>query len=166
MKLTCQKIFKRVHFQIFNDINKFPLQSNGEVQDIKIMDWQCSCAGSPVKDLSYLFYSGTTGEHLDQLDDYLKIYHHSLRDTLKEYDLNAENIYSYETFKEEWKKYSNFGFMLSLMLWKVKLCDPTTTPDQIVDDFDTVIHVADDHKEKYKQTIRQLVSHMYKHNYL
>lgn len=141
----------------------------GTLLDVKIIDWQCVFIGSPVLDLSYCFYAGAAASYFDNLDRYLRMYHKSLSDTLKEYSLDAEQIYPFSTFKTEWKKFCKFGFYLGLMLWKAKLTDPNRISDcmENIEKDRTYIWKVDEHAAKqFKEIMKSLVLHMYKNNFL
>lgn len=150
-------------------IRRYLLQEAGKPQYIKLIDFQMVSSGSPVYDLSYCFYTGGFGEAFDKLNHYLQIYHQNLTETLKEFDLDAEQMYSFNKLKDEWKKYSKFGFAMSFMLWKVKLAETQDLPDfndlenaQIIEP----LKIADDKIDDYKQRIREIVIHMYKNDFL
>lgn len=99
----------------------------------------------------------------DDLDYYLKIYHSSLSETLKQFDLDVESIYSYETLKTEWSKYSKFGFAMGILGWKIK----TTDSNQIKETLDfTDLEPIPEQAGRYKQGIRDLVIHFYNNNFL
>lgn len=136
---------------------------------MKLIDWQCSYIASPVLDLSYCFYSGATGKHLDQLDYFLKVYHDSLTEVLKEFAVDAQQIYPLSTLKQEWKKFCKFGFHMATALWKAKLADPNKLPDFAVSstelDRRDLWVVAADKKEVYRQIIRDLVFHFKKNDF-
>lgn len=118
------------------------------------------CHGSPIFDLSYILYSGASEDNLNKFDDYLEIYHNSLTNTLKEFDLKAEIVYSLKMFKEEWKKYCKFGFPLALGIWKLKLIDQNELPDFSKNIDDVTMKIAECFEEDYKNRIRELVFHL------
>lgn len=126
------------------------------------------CHGSPVYDLSYCLYSGGSTEIFDKLDDYLKIYHSSLANTLNEFGLEAEQLYSINTLKKEWKIYSKYGFAMGIMLWRIKLVDHNDVPDiQELNEIDenNTYRIASGKEEEFKQRIKALIFHMYKNDY-
>lgn len=104
---------------------------------------------------------------MDKLDYYLQIYYSSLSKTLKEFGLVAEQIYSYETLKEEWKTYAKFGLGMGLSLWSIKMADPTEVPDtsELQKNL-KIFKIRSGKKEEHKQIIRDLVFHMYNNDYL
>ena len=72
--------------------------------DIKLIDFQLCQDNSPIHDLSYFFYSGASKKDFDDLDNYLKIYYHSFSDFAKELGTNLDELFSFETLKQEWKE--------------------------------------------------------------
>lgn len=133
-----------------------------------LIDFQQTSSGSPVLDLSYCLYAGASGDALEKLDCYLKIYHDSLSSILKEFNLDTEKIYTIHTLKNEWRKYCKFGFAMSIMLWRVKLVEEDLIPDFSKCEDDEIIQpfkLAEDKENEYKQIMRDLVLHMYKNDF-
>ncbi|XP_028129761.2 uncharacterized protein LOC114325830 [Diabrotica virgifera virgifera] len=128
------EIFRRsLHYEGPNSVivhgdswsNNMMLKYNDskELEDIKLIDYQMATLGTPVYDLTYAFYSGADQETLKNWEHFLKIYYNSLSKSLKDYDLDVENIYPYEILKKEWKENIQFGFLMSLMIWGSKYLD-------------------------------------------
>lgn len=101
---------------------------------------------------------------IDRLDEFLKVYHSSLCETLGEFGLSAEKVYPFQTMKEEWKRYSKYALPLSLAVWKVKLGDKDCIPDITKDTI--TWHVGEDLKAEYKQRVRDLILHLYSNDFL
>lgn len=120
--------------------------------------------GSPVIDLSNCLYSGASEEILNNLDNFLKIYHDRLSKTLKEFGLSAEKLYSFRAFKEEWKIYCKFGFILAPFLWKLKLIDKDDVPD-FTNDLNASIKISESKQDDFKKRFRELAFHMYNNNF-
>lgn len=136
---------------------------------IKFLDFQIISSGSPVYDLSYFFYSGASGEAFEKLEHYLKIYYNSLTDTLHDFALDVETIYTFDKLKEEWIRYCIFGFALAILLWRIKLVDKEAVPDLTeYKDVDKIqpVKIAEEQQEKYKQIIRELVLHMHNNGFI
>lgn len=95
--------------------------SSKKLEDFKIIDFQLSRDGSPVHDLSYLFYSGASKSNMDSLEKYLKIYHNHLSTTLELLNEDAEEIFPYQVLVEEWRKNALMGVVLGIYLWQAKL---------------------------------------------
>lgn len=133
--------------------------------EMRLLDFQLSRIASPVHDLSYAIYSGASKEMLDELDYYLKVYHDTLSSVLKEFGCIPELTYPYSILKDEWKKYSRYGFMWGLVAWIGKL---------VVDNIPSVGDLEDGSKKlepKYDEQIydrisSNLVLHMYENDYL
>lgn len=146
--------------------DNFPLQNEGKVEDIRLLDFQLMCHGSPIFDLSYCLYSGASELTQNKLDDYLETYHHSLTETLKEFDLEAETIYPVKIFKVEWKKYCKYGFPLALFIWRLKLLDQNEIPDFSKESGANTIKISEWFKEDYKNRIRELVFHLHNNDFI
>lgn len=140
------------------------MQELGKPQDIKLLDFQLVCNGTPVFDLSYCLYSGSSGEVLSKLDDYLQIYHSSLSETLNEFDLNSETIYPFKTLKEEWKKYCKYGFPFGMVIWRGKLADNDDIPNY--SNGNCKIKIPEDREEEYKKRVRELIIHLHNNDFL
>lgn len=104
--------------------------------DVMHVDWQLIEVASTVYDLSYFFYSIASEEALANLDNYLKFYHSELSKHVKNLGSDAEDLYPFHVFKQEWKLYSKFGFALAFVLFKVMLINQDDVPDMRVVDGD------------------------------
>lgn len=146
----------------------FLFQENNQLQDIKLIDFQAIRSGSPAQDLTYYFYGAASVKDYNKLDHFLHIYHSSLSETLQQFGLNAEKIYPFSTFREEWKEFSKFGFAMSLIALKTKLADPKTIPDSLdITDGEKLKQpqLAEGKEEEYKLRIRGLVIHMHQNGF-
>lgn len=135
---------------------------------MRFLDFQQVSTGSPVQDLSYFFYSGASAESLDRLDHYLRIYHRSFSKVLREFGLDPEELYSFNSLKQEWKLKCTFGFTMSLLLWRIKLRDKNCVPDFSDYEFVEVtepLKIAEEFNNEYKGRIRDLIIHMYDNNF-
>lgn len=89
-----------------------------------------------------------------------------MSDTLKEFGLDAEKLYSLKTFKGEWRKLCKHGFRLGLYLWIIKLSDKNsmqefTEEGPAWEKFE----IAVDKRDDYRKRIRELVCHMYDNDF-
>lgn len=146
-------------------------QDDGKIKEIKLLDFQIVISGSPVIDLSYCFYSGGSGEIFDKLDHYLQIYHSSLTETLEEFGLSADKLYSFDKFKEEWKKYSKFGYAMGINLWHIKLADKNAMKEfgdidsKPKTDFE-LLKITNDMQEDFNRISKELILHMHNNDFL
>lgn len=140
-------------------------QGKGKVQEMKIIDFQLSCDSTPIYDLAYSLYSGATGESLKMLDDFQKVYHDSLTETLEDFGISAERIYSFDTFKEDWKRYCKLGLSPGLFLWKVKFYKNEDLPNP-GESLNVSLKVPSDLQDTYKKIVRDLILHMYNNDFL
>lgn len=130
---------------------------------MRLIDWQLQKLGSPVLDLSYFMYACTDKNIFDNLDFYLRIYHNALTTQLRRLNCN-EKYLSYESLKQQWKKFGKYGVLLAFIVIKLMLSDKDEVPDlsenaesnkSLTEAFD----FESKYDEQYKARIRDLVSH-------
>lgn len=138
------------------------MQDNGQLEDIRLIDFQLINSGSPVHDLSYFFYSGA--QSFSNFQKYIKIYHSALTDTLAEFDLDVEEVYSFETLNQEWIKHCKFGLFLALIVWKMKLSDQPMP--SLANENKFMSWMMLDEVDDYRSKIRDLIIHMHKNDFL
>nr|AEE62446.1 unknown [Dendroctonus ponderosae] len=109
----------------------FKYSPSDQLQDVKLIDFQLSRDGTPVHDLSYFFYSSASRADLARLEDYLKIYHQSLAETLEGLDEKVEDFLSWDELLQEWKEHAAMGIFLGIYLWQIKLLDKGEYVDQL-----------------------------------
>ncbi|XP_044758046.1 uncharacterized protein LOC123316125 [Coccinella septempunctata] len=96
---------------------------------ICFVDFQLSSYDTPIKDLSYFIYTACDKTLLDDFDLLLRNYHTSLSENLEALGCNVDDILPYPQLMEHWKRYANFGLILSTMVVKVELLDSDEAPD-------------------------------------
>lgn len=111
--------------------NFFQFQESGKLEDLKLLDFQLTRDGTPVHDLSYFFYSSAAKKDLDSIEDYLKIYHQTLSQTIKRLGENPDEIFPYKVLIREWKENALMGVILGVHMWRVKLLDKTDYEDML-----------------------------------
>lgn len=134
--------------------------------DVKLVDFQLCRKGSVVNDLAYFVYSGVKKDILDNLDYYLKIYHDSFSTTLSSYNLDPASIFTFEDLKSEFKEYFVFGFIMSQLIWPIKLSGYAKPTEALKD--------TDRHKkgprslqnDEIKEVYIGIAEHLYKNKYL
>lgn len=143
---------------------KFSLQvQNGDIVDIRLIDFQLSCISSVVTDLCYLLYAGTKKEIFNKLPYYLKIYHNKFSDTLKSFNLDASEIFTIDDLEREWKEHSAYGLILSQLVWPSKLSKVYETRSLVeLEEMDEKVYSADENEakalsEKYQLDVEQLM---------
>lgn len=143
------------------------LQENGNITDVKLLDWQVAKVGSPVQDLSYCLYSGGSTDSFDRLDDLLKSYYESFSSVLKKVGEIPEEIYPFSVLKDEWKEYGKFGLLISFMVIKQKMSKQEEKFDLIElsmsDNKDEMAQKFSEgtQSEEYDKRIRELLLHVY-----
>ncbi|KAJ3649967.1 hypothetical protein Zmor_021680 [Zophobas morio] len=141
-----------------------------EVESMKLLDFQLVFASTPVHDLSYFFYTSGCKKLFDKLEEYLDIYYQSFSKFASELGCDPHKLLPREMLSQDWKKYSQFGMMLSTILTKIKLISK--------EDSIKIIEAADNQKEGdkvnesgfeglnfdsvlFKQRVRDIVIHMH-----
>lgn len=115
-------------------VSPFPLvfQSSESQEPINVcfLDHQLASFASPATDLSYFLYTAC-GEHTlsNSFDSLLQIYYESLSSSSKKFDLNPEEVFSYQQLKEHWRKYSITGLIMASMIIKIQLANRDEAPD-------------------------------------
>ncbi|XP_050298807.1 uncharacterized protein LOC126737798 [Anthonomus grandis grandis] len=115
------KYWCSTHGDCWSNNMLFKYLDNGEVEDIKLIDFQLARDGSPIHDLAYFFYSGAAKEDLYRIDGYLKIYHESFSRVLKSLGETPDELFPFEALLNEWKENAMLGVFLGIHLWQVKL---------------------------------------------
>nr|CAD7577064.1 unnamed protein product [Timema californicum] len=111
-------------FWVNNMLFKYS-EETGEVDDIRMIDFQIVRYGSPALDLHYFLLSSTNDEvRDDQLDFLLEEYHRSLASNLQLLGLNPD-LLSIETLKKQFEDYWFFGFYSACFLFSVIVADPS-----------------------------------------
>ncbi|CAH0550363.1 unnamed protein product [Brassicogethes aeneus] len=156
------------HGDCWSNNMMFKYNEQRELVDLKLLDWQLLKLGSPVHDLSFCLYSGGSNATFNRLDELLQAYYKSFSDVLEKAGLNSEKVYPYSLLKEEWKEYANFGWLMGLMIIKLKL----TNKEDKVDLMD--LNNSDDKEEITRKMmegtpseacdrrIRELLLHVHK----
>ncbi|KAJ8925785.1 hypothetical protein NQ315_009635 [Exocentrus adspersus] len=114
----------------------FPLQ-------VAIVDWQLARLHSPVLDLSYFLYSTSSEEQLERFDELLEGYYSSFSSTIRELGCEPEELYSFTTLKEHWKKYSLFGILMVVFCLHAMMADKEETANIDADSEDRIRNFMD-----------------------
>ncbi|XP_076274072.1 uncharacterized protein LOC143204997 [Rhynchophorus ferrugineus] len=145
----------------------FKYSENGELEDLKLIDFQFWKEDTPVHDLSYFFYSGASEDDFDRLDEYLELYHDSFVQYAKQLGCDGHRLLPLDTLKEDWKTYGLFGIFFGIKLWRIKL----TTKEDIQD----IMHSRDNldewnkvlvkvhETERFKKIVRAIIRHAVKY---
>lgn len=134
---------------------------------MRFLDWQLVSLGTPVFDLSYFLYSGAGKSVLDKLEHYQHLYYESFSTTLRELGDDPETLYPFSAFQADWKKYCKFGFLLGLMLQRMKLISNDEIRDlhDVKEDSDVdntaLFMEATFDKNSFEERARNLVLHVY-----
>ncbi|XP_066257513.1 uncharacterized protein [Euwallacea similis] len=98
-------------------------------QKVVFLDFQVSNAGSPVLDLSYHLYATASEAELQQFDTLLRIYHNSLSSTIKQLGSDPDKLFPYEELVKQWKKYSLYGCLFSMIVLPIALSEKDDSLD-------------------------------------
>lgn len=147
------------------------MKNTSKPTDICLLDWQIARVGSPVFDLSYFFYSCGSKENLYDLQTYLRLYHDSFAKTLREFQLDPDQIMSFSELQEQWKLYSKYGMVMSMFIIKVMLTEAHEAIDlsEIADSGKNMIEAFSDYtitSDKYMGRIGDIITFMSDNDYL
>ncbi|XP_050296034.1 uncharacterized protein LOC126735953 [Anthonomus grandis grandis] len=132
---ACQKVKQETVVILHGDcwcnniLFKYKDETKTKPSKVCFIDWQLSRLGSPIIDLAYFFFCATSKETLPNLNQYLKTYHDTLSEYLRDCDCDPEEIYSFNSFMKDWKKLCMRGICVSLIMIKVMLSDSEEAPD-------------------------------------
>lgn len=93
-----------------------------------LIDWQLLRQASPVFDISYFFYTIASEDALNNLDDYLRIYHEELSKRMRDLGSDPDILYPFKILRKEWKQHGIYGFAMAFMLVRMML----SAPDEVV----------------------------------
>lgn len=99
--------------------------------DMYFLDFQLSYVTSPILDLSYFLYATGDQTIFRHFDFLLQAYHSSLCTFASELGTNAEDIFTFEQLKEQWKKFGMFGVLMSTVVVKMELSDEDEALDLV-----------------------------------
>ncbi|KAJ8970414.1 hypothetical protein NQ317_006545 [Molorchus minor] len=160
-----------LHGDSWSNNMMFKYDESNRVTDIRLLDFQFSCVGTPVYDLSFFMYSSATKSMWNELDCYLRLYHDSLSKTLENFGCNSRDCYPFEQLQEDWKEYCTTGVSLAFNTLKMK-----NTPDDDVKDLresfeagnEILVHefVRSTSYEPFKKIIRDLIFHIYENDFI
>ncbi|XP_018568334.1 uncharacterized protein LOC108908703 [Anoplophora glabripennis] len=104
----------------------FKYEDNGNPHKptkICLLDWQLSKTGSPVLDLAYFFFACGSKDIFYDYKKYLKIYHETVSENLKQLSCDPEKIFPYTLLEHHWKMYAKFGLYIALIVITVMLSE-------------------------------------------
>ncbi|KAI4466684.1 hypothetical protein MML48_2g00013522 [Holotrichia oblita] len=142
--------------------------------DLRLVDFQLVRKTLPVIDLSNFFYcSAITQENLDKLDFYLDYYYENLKEVLKKLGSNADKIYPYDKFKENWRKFGKYGIIMTLGGSRIVLADAGETvnvAEKIRTDPEeadkTLFSVNLSNNDEYVDRMSRVLKHAVKNKYI
>ncbi|CAG9767360.1 unnamed protein product [Ceutorhynchus assimilis] len=112
-----------VDYRLCNLMFKYDKTSNNALENVKLINFQLTCASTPVHDLSTIFYTHAGKTDMDKLDCYLRIYYNSFSEFLQELGGDPQQIYPCAVLIEEWKIYSAGAIAIGVAFWIQKLLD-------------------------------------------
>lgn len=107
-----------------------------------MIDFQLTREANPVHDLSYVFYSDGDKAIFDNLNTFLRIYYESFSKILCDLGSNPTKLYSFKQLQKDWKTYSRFGVIFSLIICKIKLLNSNDMQDIVKDHIDDSLMLA------------------------
>ncbi|XP_044755971.1 uncharacterized protein LOC123314725 [Coccinella septempunctata] len=119
------------HGDSWNNNMLFKNDEEGNPQSVCLIDFQISSLSTPVLDLCQFLLSAGDKEVLNNVEDYLKLYHQFLSDTLKNYEIDVSNLFSLEKLMNQWKKYANTGLVIAISTIQVSLSEGEEMPEDM-----------------------------------
>ncbi|XP_023018842.2 uncharacterized protein [Leptinotarsa decemlineata] len=108
-------------------------ENTSKISRVCILDWQLSKIGSPAADLTYFFFAHGPKEVLYDYQKYLKLYHDTVCQILREFSCDPEDIFPYSLLEKHWKHAIVFGVYMSTTVMKIMCCDSDEAPDFAVE---------------------------------
>lgn len=158
-----------------NFLFKFGPQQQPE--DIIFIDWQISRYASPVLDLVYFLFTATDKETRDNhYERLLKLYHDSLSNILIQFVESSENVFSFDKFKEEMKRFGRYGLLMSICLLSFVTISPEDLPDmdEAMEDWmrndsdeqkNVLMQVAEENSKRMQPRIRDIILDIDRYGY-
>ncbi|KAJ8926046.1 hypothetical protein NQ315_009901 [Exocentrus adspersus] len=158
------------HGDCWSNNMMFKYDEQRRLTDVRFLDFQLVREGSPCCDLSYTLYSGAPKEVLQDFEHYLQVYHDSLSDTLRAFGCDPDKLFPFRELKNDWKKYCKLGFMMGIMIWKIKYTKQSEVKDMsdIVEDKEAArqAYYTGYDKKAFNEVIGDLILHLYENDFL
>ncbi|XP_045467744.1 uncharacterized protein LOC123676093 [Harmonia axyridis] len=105
-------------------------------QSVCLIDFQMSSMSTPALDLSHYLLSTGDKEVLYNIEEYLKLYHDFLSDSLKLFKIDVDKVFSYEKLMKHWRKYGKTGLVIAVSNIQMSLAELEEIPDEL----NSIIH--------------------------
>lgn len=153
---------------VFNLINyiksykSFFQDKTKKLVDHRMIDFQLARVHSPIFDLAYFFYASAPKRVMDQVDKYLKIYHDSLSDFMRQLGSDPKKVFPFDVFLNEWKKYRKFGLAMALFLFRFSLAEAdeavsVSTKENFADGFAKEMTNQGEHNRRVTEVVKHFV---------
>lgn len=120
--------------------------------DVRLVDLQVCRKASPATDLNYLLYTSLNGgERREHLNSFLKSYHNSFCNVLKDGDRDAP--FTLEDLKGEYHNKNLFGLLMAVMIVPIVVSEAAEMLDLDNIDTDDVEVLIKDQREKSLQQV-------------
>jgi hypothetical protein len=108
----------------------FLFLQEGEPNNIRLLDFQLIRYGSLANDVAYFIFTSTNEELRDEhYENLLQIYHKSLCDFITRLGSDGENLFKYNDFKKQMKKFGRYGLLMSVMVVPIIVAQAVDLPD-------------------------------------
>ncbi|KAI4466585.1 hypothetical protein MML48_2g00002815 [Holotrichia oblita] len=154
-----------------NMMFKYPAEGPKHPTDIMLIDWQLLRQALPVFDISYFFYTIASEEALNNLDNYLRIYHKELCKRMRDLGSDPDILYPFKILQQDWKQHGKYGFAMSFMLIRMML----SATDEVVSmegvDFDNAedcerMYPKIKNEDEFIRRMKILAEHVIKNEFL
>lgn len=120
------------------------------------VDYQLLYYGNPVIDFIYFISCATDRKfrkaHLSKLKD---TYFETLKDFLKYFKIDVENVYPRKVFEVEYEAKKDFGLMMALLILPFMFASETDVPDISKEDLAEIQFKVND--EKFKERFSGII---------
>lgn len=100
------------------------------------------------------------------------IYYNSFADTLRGFNLNPDQIFTFDDLKQEWKDHCQFGFILSQAVLRIKLGNVVEIPKMDLYNgselavAQEIMELWQTDEKRLREICLDLVQHLYDNDYL
>ncbi|XP_037052202.1 uncharacterized protein LOC119085815 [Bradysia coprophila] len=139
-----------LHGDCWNNNFCFKTDANNKPSEICLFDWQVSCVGSPVLDLSYYLLTSTTKELRVRYTDLIEVYHNSISELLTKLGSDPIKLCPIDELNRQLKQFGVYGVIMAPILLQVIVSDSKNIVDMdsVTADTDNIDMATMDDKSK------------------
>jgi aminoglycoside phosphotransferase (APT) family kinase protein len=135
---------------------------NGKLLKVAMLDWQTIKVCSPAVDVSYFILACSPEEDLIQFDGLLKIYYNSFSQQLKILGSDAETVFPFSQFINDFKLFAKYGLLITMSAIKAALSDKEEAPD-VAETAESGFEKTFSYKSKNQSSLKSRMLYIVKH---